>query len=329
MAKKSRRTWFSYQILGLGIALVLLCFLLWILDYFISDKPTFLSYENILNIFIQTSIITIISVGMTFIIITGGIDFSVGSVVALCSMASGLSMLSILNMGDFAQIFFGIFIGLLIGSLIGFINGFVIVKGRIPPYIVTFSMLGIVMGLVIWLNGSQSVNLHSKITSDFLFIGNNIIFGIPFPFILALIIVGISYIILNNMRFGRYVIAVGASEDAAKLSGISVNKYKFLVYLVGGFLAGLAGIIYTSKLGYFNPDIGIGFELYAIASVIVGGTTLSGGKGTIIGTLFGALLIGVLDNGLTLLNMSDEIKQVFVGIIIISVVLLDRFRKMN
>ena len=329
MTKKSRKVWFSHQILGIGIALVSLCFLLWILDYFMSDKPTFLSYENIMNIFIQTSIITIISVGMTFIIITGGIDLSIGSVVALCSMTCGLSMLSILNMGGFSQIFIGIFMGLLIGSSIGFINGFVIVKGRIPPYIVTFSMLGIVRGFAICLNGSQSANLYDKITPNFLFIGNGTIFGVPFPFILALIIVGISYIILNNMRFGRYVIAVGASEDAAKLSGISVNKYKFLVYLVGGFLAGLAGIIYTSKLGYFSPNIGVGFELYAIASVIIGGTTLSGGKGTIIGTLFGALLIGVLDNGLTLLNISDEIKQVFVGIIIISVVLLDRLRKMN
>lgn len=329
MTKKSRKVWFSHQILGMGIALVSLCFLLWILDYFISDKPMFLSYENILNIFIQTSIITIISIGMTFIVITGGIDLSIGSVVALCSMTCGLSILSILNMGSFSQIFFGIFMDLLIGSLIGFINGFVIVKGRIPSYIVTFIMFGIIRGFTALLNDSQSVNLYSKITPNFLFIGSGTIFGIPFPFILALIIVGISYLILNNMRFGRYVIAVGASETAAKLSGISVNKYKLLVYLIGGFLAGLAGIINSCKLGYFNTNIGIGFELYAIASVVIGGTKLSGGKGTIIGTLFGALLIGILDNGLTLLSISDEIKQIFVGIIIISVVLLNNLRKIN
>ena len=311
----------------IGYILLNLFVIIGICENLISDTPVFFSSNNILNILLETSVITIISVGMTFIIITAGIDLSVGASLALCNVSIGLLILSISITGNYFQALLSIFVGLSVGSMIGFANGFIIVKGKIPPFIVTLGMLGVARGLSLHLTDTQTNDLSEKISHLFLFIGNGSILNIPFPIILALLTVVIFNIILNNMRFGRQIIATGSNEEAAKLSGINTNKYKILAYSIGGFLVGIAGIIQTGRLNSIDPHIGSGFELYSIAAVIIGGTSFRGGKGTIFGTLFGALIISILINGLKLMNISAPVSQILTGFIIIGLVLWDRFRQ--
>ncbi len=327
MIERFKKINFSSNSFVVVYILLILFLLTGICENLISETPVFFSGNNILDILLETSVITIISVGMTFIIITAGIDLSVGASLALCNVSIGLLMLSISITGIYFQALISIFIGLATGSIIGFANGYIIVKGKIPPFIVTLGMMGVARGLSLHLTGSQTINLSENISHPFFFIGNGSILDIPFPIILALLIVVIFNITLNNMRFGRHIIATGANEEAAKFSGINTNKYKILVYTVGGFLVGIAGIIQTSRLNSSDPHTGSGFELYSIAAVIIGGTSFMGGKGTIFGTLFGALIISVLINGLRLMNISGPVNQIFIGFIIIGLVLWDRFRK--
>ena len=315
------------QISGITSAFIILFLIIGGVEYLINDHPVFFKSVNLLNILLQTSINTIIAVGMTFIITTAGIDLSVGSLLALCNVFMGQTMLKFARLGGFSQILFGIFIALLVGSSIGFLNGFISVKWRIPPFIVTLGMLGVARGLALWFIDSQTENLIGRVTQAFFFIGNGRLLGIPFPAVIAISVVAIGHFLLNNTVLGRYTIAIGSNEEAARLSGIKVGYYKILVYILGGLLVGLAAVIQTSRLGSANPTIGTGFELFAIAAVIIGGTSLMGGQGTIIGTLIGALIIGVLNNGLTLMNIPDEIKQIIIGSVIIIAVLLDGLRR--
>ena len=314
-------------IFGISIAFVILCLVIGGVEALVKESPVFFNGPNLLNILLQTAINTIIAVGMTFIILTAGIDLSVGSLLALCNVLMGLTMLAVNPAFGFLQILLGVLVALFAGSLIGWANGGISVKFNIPPFIVTLGMLGIARGLGLWVINSQTENLIGQVSSSFSFLGNGSILTIPFPAFLALGVVLIAHIILRYTIFGRHVIAIGANETAAHLSGINVAKVKTLVYVIGGFLVGLAAIIQTSRLGSANPTIGAGFELYAIAAVIIGGTSLMGGSGTIIGTLIGALIIGVLNNGLTLMNIPDEIKQIIIGLVIIVAVMLDRVRR--
>jgi len=315
------------QIFGISIALLILCLGIGLIEMLVKEHPVFFKSINLLNILLQTSINTIIAVGMTFIILTAGIDLSVGSLLALCNILMGLTLLRYEPAGALIQISLGMLVALIVGSGVGFFNGFISVKWNIPPFIVTIGTLGIARGLALWSINSQTENLIGRVAPAFTFIGNGTLSGVPFPAIIALIVVIVGHILLNYTFFGRYVLAIGGNEEAARLSGIKVGFYKNLVYILGGFLVGLAAIIQTSRLGAANPTIGAGFELYAIAAVIIGGTSLMGGKGTIMGTLIGALIIGVLNNGLTLMNIPDEIKQIIIGLVIIVAVLLDRLRQ--
>lgn len=317
---------FKSQIFGITLAFMILCLVIGGIEFLIKDNPVFFKSVNLLNILLQTSINTIIAVGMSFIIITAGIDLSVGSLLALCNILMGLVMLKFSPSNGTVQITLGILVALFGGSTIGFLNGFITVKWRIPPFIVTLGMLGIDRGLALWAIHSQTENLIGRVTPAFSFIGNGSILGIPFPALVAITVVVIAHFILNYTLLGRYTIAIGSNEEAARLSGIKVGYYKTLVYILGGFLVGIAAVIQTSRLGSANPTIGAGFELFAIAAVIIGGTSLMGGEGTIPGTLVGALIIGVLNNGLTLMNIPDEIKQIIIGLVIIVAVLLDRLR---
>lgn len=325
--KSAITKFFQSQIFGIVFAFVILCALIGGIEFLIKENPVFFKAANLTNILLQTSINTIIAVGMTFIIITAGIDLSVGSLLALCNVIMGLTMLHFAGASGFAQILAAIAMTLFVGSLFGFLNGAITVKWAIPPFIVTLGMLGVARGLALWIIHSQTENLIGRVTNSFLFIGNGSLLGIPFPALVAILVVLLGHFLLRFTVFGRYTIAIGANETAAKLSGINVSAYKLLVYILGGFLVAVAAIIQTSRLGSANPTIGAGFELYAIAAVIIGGTSLMGGVGTVVGTLIGALIIGVLNNGLTLLNIADEVKQIIIGFVIVLAVLLDRMRQ--
>ncbi len=324
--KLSLNRFLKSQLFGITIAFLILCGLIGIVESLIKTQPVFFKSVNLLNILLQTSINTIIAVGMTFIILTGGIDLSAGSLLALCNVLIGLVMLNLSTTGSFFQILAGAMVALFVGAMVGFMNGSISVRWRIPSFIVTIGTLGVARGLGLWIIRSQTENLIGRVTPAFSFIGNGTIQGIPFPAIIALIMVLAGHILLNYTVLGRYILAIGGNEEATRLSGIRVGRYKIMVFVLGGLLVGLAALIQTSRLGAANPTIGAGFELYAIAAVIIGGTSLMGGQGTILGTLIGALIIGVLNNGLTLMNIPDEIKQIIIGLVIILAVMIDKMR---
>ncbi len=317
---------FAGPLSGIILALLLLCTLIGGVEAMLKPSPVFFHSTNLMNILLQTSINTIMAVGMTFVILTGGIDLSVGSLLALCNVLLGTVMLAIGLDHGAGQLLSGVVVALAAGLAVGLANGAMTVRWRIPPFIVTLGMLGICRGAALWVSHSQTQNLIGQTLPAFSFIGNGSVAGVPVPAVLALLVVAIGHFLLKHTLFGRYVLAIGGNEEAARLSGVRVGVYKIIAYGLCGLLVGLAALVQTSRLGSANPTIAAGYELYAIAAVIIGGTSLMGGKGTILGTLVGALIIGVLNNGLTLMNIADEIKQVIIGSVIILAVMMDRKR---
>ncbi|MCP9770629.1 ABC transporter permease [Lacihabitans sp. LS3-19] len=279
----------------------------------------FLTFSNWTIIFTQVSINALLAFGVTFVIITGGIDLSIGSIVAVAGVVAAL----LASQPDLPLIV-PILGGLLAGLFIGFVNGIIITKSKIAPFIVTLGIMTIGRGLALILSKGRPI---SNLSDSFNFIGGGDIFGIPLPIIILIIVFIICYLLLKNTVFGRYVYAIGGNEQAAYASGINVNKIKIAVYALCGTLAGLAGILLTSRITTGQPNAGAGFELDAIAAAIIGGSSTSGGTGTIAGTLIGALLIGVINNGLDLLNVSSYYQQVIMGAIIIGAVLLDSWNQ--
>lgn len=280
-------------------------------------NPSFLSLANILNVLRQVSINALIAFGMTFVILTGGIDLSVGSMLALSGavtatlMASGVDpILSIL-------------IGLLVGVILGAINGFIISKGKVAPFIATLATMTIYRGLTLMFTDGRPVSGLGE-SAFFELMGRGYFFGIPVPAITMMFSFLVLYLILKKTTFGRRVYAVGGNEEASILSGIKADRIKIYVYSLTGFLSALAGIILTSRLNSAQPTAGAMYELDAIAAVVLGGTSLTGGRGWIVGTLIGALIIGVLNNGLNLLGVSSFFQQVVKGSVILLAVLLDR-----
>ncbi|MBU3181979.1 ribose ABC transporter permease [Clostridium psychrophilum] len=291
------------------VALLILC----IIISFIS--PTFLTFSNITNILTQVSVNAIIAVGMCFVILTGGIDLSVGSILAI----SGAVAASLISSG--LNIILAIVMTLAIGAVIGFINGVVVAKGRIQAFIATLATMTIFRGVTyVFTNG----NPISVANDNFLNIGSGDLFGIPLPIIIIVVVFIVAWYVLTQTRYGRYVYAVGGNEESSRLSGINTDKIKCLVYVLSGIAAALAGIIVTSRIGSASPSAGSGFELDAIAAVVLGGTSLSGGEGTIVGTIIGALIIGVLSNGLNLMDVSAFYQSIAKGIVILLAVLADR-----
>jgi ribose/xylose/arabinose/galactoside ABC-type transport system permease subunit len=297
---------------GIILALLVICTILSIL----TDR--FLTVNNLLNVIRQVSFNGILAVGMTFVIIAGGIDLSVGSVLALSGAITASFVV------DGKQIFpliIALLIGLAAAALCGSVNGFLVTKGKLAPFIATMGIMTIVRGsTLVYTNGRPITSL----TKTFRLIGGGYLFGIPVPVIIFLVIVIIAYIILNHTKFGRYVYAVGGNEMSAKASGINVRKIKFLVFVISGTLAGWVGIVLSSRINSASPIWGIGYELDAIAAAVIGGTSLSGGIGNIWGTVVGALIIGIISNGLDIMNVSPYYQQIIKGIIIVIAVLLDR-----
>ncbi len=275
----------------------------------------FLTVSNIFNVLRQISINALIAFGMTFVILTGGIDLSVGAILALSgAITAGL-------MAGGMDTFLAVVIGLLIGAILGAVNGFIIAKGKVAPFIATLATMTVFRGLtLVYTEGKPITGLNE----DFAILGKGFFLEVPMPIIWMLISFVILYIILKNTTFGRHVYALGSNEEATRLSGINTGKVKIFVYSISGLLAALSGIILTSRLNSAQPTAGTSYELDAIAAVVLGGTSLSGGKGWIVGTLIGAMIIGVLDNGLNLLNVSSFYQLVVKGGVILLAVLLDR-----
>lgn len=295
---------------GILLALVVICAVL------SFATPNFFTSQNLLIVLRQVSINGILAIGVTYVIIAGGIDLSLGSVVAL----TGVIAATFAHPGEYPLIV-PLLMALAAGVAVGGINGLVITQGRVVPFIVTLGMMTIARGLaLVFSNGRPVTNL----SQGFNFIGSGDLLFIPMPILLfGLVVIG-SYIILTYTRLGRYIYAVGGNEQAARASGINVNRVKLFAYIICSGLAALAGIVLASRITTGQPNAGIAYELDAIAAVVIGGTSLLGGRGSVTGTVIGVLIIGVINNGLDLLNVSSYYQQIIKGAIIIMAVLVDR-----
>lgn len=285
-----------------------------------SISPNFFTIDNLLNILRQTSVNAIIAVGMTFVILTAGIDLSVGSILAL----TGAVAASLVNME--LSIFVVIPLVLLFGTLLGGISGIIVAKGKVQAFIATLVTMTLLRGVTMVYTDGRPISLgFSDVADQFSFLGTGYLLGIPFPIWLMAIIFIVAWYLLKHTPIGRYIYALGGNEAATSLSGINVDKVKIFVYAVSGLLATVAGLIVTSRLSSAQPTAGVSYELDAIAAVVVGGTSLMGGKGRITGTLIGALIIGFLNNALNLLDISSYYQMIAKSIVILLAVLTDHF----
>jgi ribose transport system permease protein len=300
----------NVQKLGPFIGLLIITIILAIMS---SD---FLTLNNILNVLRQVSINALIAFGMTFVILTGGIDLSVGSILALSgALTAGF-------MADGTSPVAAIALGLAAGAFMGAINGVLVSKGKVAPFIATLATMTIFRGLaLVYTDGRPITGFDSNL---FTLMGAGYLFNIPVPVIWMLVFFILLYFVLRKTTFGRQVYAIGGNEEATVLSGIKVDRVKIVIYSITGFLSAMAGIILTSRLNSAQANAGVGYELDAIAAVVLGGTSLSGGRGWIFGTLIGSMIIGVLNNGLNLLEVSSFYQQVVKGTVILLAVLLDR-----
>ncbi|MEB3104018.1 ABC transporter permease [Ferviditalea candida] len=277
--------------------------------------PTFLTSENLFNIVRQMSVVGIVAIGVTFVIITTGIDLSSGSLIALVSVV----VATLAHPGQYPLII-TIMAGLGVGVMTGVINGTIISKGKIAPFIVTLGMMTAARGAALLYTGGRPIG---NLSDSFKFIGQGDLFGIPVPILIFLFVGVVSYLLLNNTKFGKYIYAIGGNEQAAVIAGINVDKYKIILYGYAGLLSAIAGIILTSRIASGQPTAGMMYELDAIAAAVIGGTSLAGGVGTIGGTIIGALIIGVMNNGLDLMNVSSYWQQILKGAIITIAVFVD------
>jgi len=293
----------------------------------LSDN--FATRDNLFNVARQISVNLCISVGMTLVILTGGIDLSVGSILAFTGAIAGGLVKNGLSW-EGGNLFIGftllgaIIAALLLGGFLGWFNGWVITKFKVPPFVATLAMLTMARGLtMLYTNGFPITQLGD----NFAFLGTGWFLGVPMPVWISIIVILITAIFIKKTRTGRYIYAIGGNERAALLSGINVNKVKTVVYILAGLLSALGGLLVTARLDSAQPNAGMGYELDSIAAVVIGGTSLNGGKGSIIGTVIGALIIGVLNNGLVLLNVSPFWQQVIKGLVILLAVIIDRMQR--
>ncbi len=309
-----------------------LIFLLVLMAVFAILEPRFLDPTNLFNVMRQISITGLIALGMTFVILTAGIDLSVGSMLALAGMVAAAvakgSTGNTLSLGEDDAVGYGWFAAMSaaigVGVLCGLIQGLGITRLKVPPFVVTLGGLSAYRGLTLWFSGGGPI---SGFEAPYRWWGQGMVGPVPVPVILFLGCAAVCHIVLRHTRYGRRVYAVGGNPEAARLSGLSVDRILLSVYVIVGFFAGLAGFVLSARLNSSEAVAGIGYELTVIASVVIGGTSLFGGQGSIMGTVVGATLIGVLVNGLVLNNVSSYIQQVIIGLIIISAVAFDRYVK--
>lgn len=307
--------------------------LLLLIFVFAFTSPAFLTVNNGLTVLLQTSVIGLLAIGMTMVIITGGIDLSVGSVLALAGVVTGLLMKAGLPVMP-AMAF-----GVVTGGFCGFLNGLVITKMRITPFVATLGMMMIARGVALQLTGAAPI---SRLGETFGWLGNGALFrivemqdngfpkvifpGIPYPAILLLIMAIYGAYLLQRRQIGRHIFSVGSNEEAARLSGVNVDRTKIWAYTASGALAGLAGMVLMSRLVTVQPNEGVMYELDAIAASVIGGASLMGGVGSISGSMIGAFIIGVLRNGLNMAGTSAFIQQIIIGIVVIGAVYIDQVR---
>ena len=310
-AELARQVWRAAPQYGLLIGFVVLCAIL------SAVSPYFLTTQNLLNVALQAAVVAIMGFGLTFVILTRGIDLSVGSVLAL----SGAVMATV-TAGRGALI--GILIGLLAATLLGTVNGLFVTVAKVAPFITTLAMLAIARGLTYVYTQGAPVGVHA---TAFTFWGQGTIATVPVPVMVMLVIFILSLSILTQTRFGRYVYAIGSNPEVSRLSGIPINRYVVAVYAISGLLAGVGGLILTGRLASADPNSATGSELDVIAAVVIGGTSLFGGRGGVFGTLVGALIISVVANGLVLLNVNPFWTQAVKGAIILMAVLADSIKR--
>lgn len=308
---------------GILMALILICVVLTFANEY------FLTTRNIVNVLRQASINGILAIGMTFVILTRGIDLSVGSVVALAGVVSAslaTTSTTAAALGGPYPALIALAVGILVGGAAGGLNGLFVARFNVPAFVATLGMLSAARGLTLLYADGQPV---PALTDAYRFIGRGEVFGIPMPIVIFAIIFILAQWVLTSTKFGRQVYAVGGNPHAARVSGINVNRIKFLVYVIAGVLAAIAGMILAARTGSALTQAGIAYELDAIAAVVIGGTSLAGGVGRVTGTLIGALLIAVVNNGLDLMGVESYYQQVIKGALIVAAVMLDQARHKN
>ncbi len=302
-----------------GIALALLLLIV----VFSLTTQHFLSFNNITNILTQVTINLILAIGMTFVILIGGIDLSVGSLLALCAVVGG-TVMNIPGLGVGEAVALATLASVGVGVACGFLNGFISSYWGLPSFIVTLGMLNIARGAALQVTDARAIYSFPPAFNAF---GSQTLMGIPLAFLVALAMVALGWFVLNRTVFGRLLYGIGNNEEAVRLAGHPVFWYKIATFTIAGAAVGIGAIIYMARLNVASPIIGIGFELNAIAAVIIGGVSLTGGRGSILGTLLGAVIIGVLANGLVLLGLSDFMRQMITGFVIILAVIVDKYRE--
>jgi len=297
---------------GTLIGLIALCFVLWALT------PYFLTVSNLLNVAEQTSINAIVAVGMTYVILSGGIDLSVGSIVAVSGVVLGIAL------RDGQPLPLALIAGLLVGAVCGLTNGLLVSLGGLPPFIVTLGTMSIARGAALLVTEGRPI---SGFAPSFRVFATGRAGFVPAPVIATAAVYLLAHLVLTRTTFGRYVYAIGGNEEATRLSGVAVRFHKTMIYVVAGVMSAVAAVILTARLNSAQPIAGINYELDAIAATVIGGTSLMGGEGTLGGTLVGALIMGVLRNGLNLLGVSSFLQQIVIGGVIVVAVLLDTVLK--
>lgn len=283
--------------------------------------PNFLTVFNLTNVLTQVSIVAIAGVGMTMVILVAGIDLSVGSVVALTGCLAAMTLTNVVGDHTFGNAAVAVFVALAVGVLVGVVNGLLVTMGQVPAFIATLATLVAVRGVALLITDAAPVSIPQ---GPYVEIGRGFVGPVPVPVIIMILVFTAGYVVLHRMRIGRRIYAVGGNMESARLSGVRVNRVLVFAFAASGLCAGTAGVIVSSKLAGGLPAGANGFELDVIAAVVVGGTSLFGGRGRLLGTFVGALLIGVLGNGLVLMNVSDYWQRILTGAVIVGAVILDR-----
>jgi ribose/xylose/arabinose/galactoside ABC-type transport system permease subunit len=288
---------------------------------FATIAPQFLSVPNLVNVALSIAITGILAVGMTMVILTGGIDLSVGSVVAL----AGVVAATLAAGGDFG-VPLGIAAALSIGLAVGLFNGLVIAHLRVPPFVTTLAMLTICRGLAFIISGGRSIG---NLPESFNYVGRARVLGVPLPVVLMVLVFAGGWFLLRRTVIGRYIYAVGGNRKATFFAGVNTRRVIALTYVLNGLLVGLAGFVLASRLGAGVPNSGIQYELDVIAAVVVGGTSLAGGQGSVVGTFWGAVFIGILNNGLNLFGVDPYMQKIALGVVLLLAVFADQAGKLR